>query len=201
MIAAGEAVMVVSKEAQRLMSKHEEAEAPSKDAQLIVDFANTLDVEEGIDSLVTRAQLSEFLHSAGAVERRSPATEESVALARELRHGIRSALMLNRDRLPGAAAELDRALARLPMRLRWSAGSPVLEAVDDGVAGGLEAIAVAVMNAHADGAWERLKICSDDACQWAYYDASKNRSKSWCGASCGNKAKTRAYRRRAKSAG
>ena len=66
--------------------------------------------------------------------------------------------------------------------------------------GGLAQIAVAVANTHADGSWERLKICADSTCEEAYYDASKNRSKNWCGATCGNKSKTRAYRQRTKTA-
>jgi predicted RNA-binding Zn ribbon-like protein len=169
--------------------------------QLIIDFANTLDVDEATDDLVTRAELTDFLYDAGALDRRSPASEQDVALARELRAGLRAALALNHDEARAPVAELDRVLARLPMRLRWSDGEPSLEPVDAGVRGGLAQIAVAVTNAHADGTWPRLKICSDDTCQWAYYDASKNRSKNWCGLTCGNKAKTRAYRERVRTAG
>jgi predicted RNA-binding Zn ribbon-like protein len=47
----------------------------------------------------------------------------------------------------------------------------------------------------ADGTWHRLKACRQ--CAWAYYDYSKNRSATWCSmAICGNRTKTRAYRRR-----
>jgi predicted RNA-binding Zn ribbon-like protein len=169
------------------------------DRALILDFANTLDVEASTDDLVTRAQLAEFLHRAGVVGRRIAASEEDVAVARELRAGIRAALHLNHDEVKGNVPELSRVLARLPMRLGWSDGAPSLEPVEAGVAGGLAQIAVAVANAHADGSWERLKICADSTCQEAYFDASKNRSKNWCGAACGNKAKTRAYRVRAKT--
>jgi predicted RNA-binding Zn ribbon-like protein len=49
----------------------------------------------------------------------------------------------------------------------------------------------------ADGSWERLKICPADDCHWAFYDASKNRSRTWCNMQvCGNRKKTRAYRAR-----
>jgi predicted RNA-binding Zn ribbon-like protein len=167
---------------------------------LILDFANTLDVEAGSDELITRSQLSDFLLNAGAIRRRSRATEQDVAVARELRSGIRTALRLNHDEGRAEVPELDNVLGRLPMRLSWSGGEPTLEPVADGVPGGLARIAVAVASAHADGSWERLKICADSGCQEAYYDASKNRSRNWCGAACGNKAKTRAYRQRTKSA-
>ena len=52
----------------------------------------------------------------------------------------------------------------------------------------------------AAGIWWRLKICSSDECEWAYYVQSKNRSRSYCEYGCGNKLKTRAYRARQRSA-
>jgi len=43
--------------------------------------------------------------------------------------------------------------------------------------------------------WERLKICADDDCRWAFYDASKNRGGTWCRMEvCGNRNKNRRYR-------
>jgi predicted RNA-binding Zn ribbon-like protein len=170
------------------------------DRRLILDFANTVDVEASTDDLVTRAQLAEFLRESGVLDDGGAATEQDVALARDLRSGIRDALRLNHDEVRDDVPELDRVLARLPMRLSWSAGEPTLEPAEAGVPGGVAHIAVAVANAHADGSWERLKICGDSTCQEAYYDASKNRSKNWCGATCGNKAKTRAYRQRTRTA-
>jgi len=55
---------------------------------------------------------------------------------------------------------------------------------------------VAVADAAADDSWRRLKICAFDECQWAFYDHSKNRSRTWCEWGCGNKVKTRNYRAR-----
>jgi len=49
----------------------------------------------------------------------------------------------------------------------------------------------------ADESWNRLKACRLDDCQWAFYDQSKNRSRTWCSMKvCGNRAKARAYRER-----
>jgi predicted RNA-binding Zn ribbon-like protein len=183
-----------------MCAMHFEEVRSDEDRRLILDFANTIDVEAATDDLVTRAQLTAFLHDAGVIERRTPASEEDVALARELRSGIRRALQLNHDEEHADVPELDRVLSRLPMRLSWSAGEPALEPLERGVRAGLAQIAVAVANTHADGTWERLKICADSNCQEAYFDASKNRSRNWCGVTCGNKAKTRAYRQRTRSA-
>ena len=55
---------------------------------------------------------------------------------------------------------------------------------------------VDLFQAAADDSWRRLKICAFDECQWAFYDHSKNRSRTWCEWGCGNKVKTRNYRAR-----
>ena len=47
------------------------------------------------------------------------------------------------------------------------------------------------------GAWRRLKACPADDCQWAFYDRSRNRSRTWCKMDvCGNRSKVRTFRER-----
>jgi predicted RNA-binding Zn ribbon-like protein len=47
------------------------------------------------------------------------------------------------------------------------------------------------------GTWQRMKVCRNDACRWAFYDSSRNHSGTWCTmAICGNRMKGRAFRRR-----
>jgi len=72
-----------------------------------------------------------------------------------------------------------------------------LEPLAGGVAGALGRILAIVCAATVDGTWARLKACRNDGCQWAFYDASKNRSATWCSMSiCGSRTKVRAYRQR-----
>ena len=48
-----------------------------------------------------------------------------------------------------------------------------------------------------EGTWYRLKVCRKDACRWAFYDGSRNRSGTSCAMSiCGNRVKGRVYRER-----
>ncbi len=92
---------------------------------------------------------------------------------------------------------LEAAAAGLPLRVTESAGNPALVPVQSGVRGGLAWLAAAMVASTADHSWERLKICAEDSCQWAFLDSSKNRSKHWCSMQeCGNRSKTRAYRAR-----
>jgi predicted RNA-binding Zn ribbon-like protein len=75
-----------------------------------------------------------------------------------------------------------------------------LEPAVGGAAAALGRLLAAVHLAVADGTWHRLKACRLDNCRWAFWDASKNRSGSWCSMkSCGNKAKASAYRARQRS--
>ena len=96
----------------------------------------------------------------------------------------------------GSEPGLDAAAASLPLRVTVSAGNPALVPVEGGVRGGLARLAAATVASTADHSWERLKICAEDSCQWAFFDSS-DRSKHWCSMQeCGNRSKTRAYRAR-----
>lgn len=163
---------------------------------VVRDFVNTTDHETQSDDLTTPAQLTAYLADAGLMEKRSRATHEDLELARELRRGLRRALELNHVGESGAIPELDETLARLPLELRWEGGTAELVPREGGVRGGLARIALAMNAAIAADLWHRLKICSSDECEWAYYDRSKNRSARWCEYGCGDKLKMRAYRAR-----
>ena len=82
-----------------------------------------------------------------------------------------------------------------------------VEVHDDGQAyprpakAGVPALFARLLAAVADiqcaGTWDRLKACAAEDCQWAFYDSSRNHSRTWCSMEvCGNRAKTRAYRAR-----
>ena len=66
--------------------------------------------------------------------------------------------------------------------------------------GALTQVLVAVNEAVADDTWRRLKICSSDECAWAFFDGTKNRSRTYCEWGCGNKIKSRNYRARQRAA-
>ena len=65
------------------------------------------------------------------------------------------------------------------------------------VAPGLLALLLIIRDAQADGSWERLKLCGNPDCRWAFYDRSHSRRGAWCDmASCGNRLKNRNLRAR-----
>ncbi|MEN6311687.1 MAG: CGNR zinc finger domain-containing protein [Acidobacteriota bacterium] len=51
----------------------------------------------------------------------------------------------------------------------------------------------------ANGEASRLKLCDNQDCLWVFSDNSKNRSRRWCGPTCGNLMKVRRFRKGKKS--
>ncbi len=172
-------------------------------ALLLRDFANTVDIDEGTDVLTDPRSLEVWLRQRGLIQdggadaHGRPGTQADLETAIALRTSLRSAMRAHHDPTSGRPSGLQAAAAGLTLRLTESAGNPVLIPVERGVGGGLARLAAAIVASTADRSWERLKICAQDSCQWAFLDSSKNRSRHWCSMQeCGNRAKTRAYRAR-----
>jgi predicted RNA-binding Zn ribbon-like protein len=172
--------------------------------QLLIAFANSVDADEGTDDLTTPRELTSWLSSHGLADSQLRASKAELALARELRSSLHDAFVGNHDRSGAGGAvglaHLETVAAELPLRVGSGTAHPELRPVEGGVRGALSLLLVAVSDCVADDTWRRLKICSDDACQWAYFDASKNRSRTWCEWGCGNRQKTRNYRARQRAA-
>jgi predicted RNA-binding Zn ribbon-like protein len=112
--------------------------------------------------------------------------------ARELREALRSLVLSNNGLAPDPVAleVVNRALASVSLQLDAS-GQPVLCGGGDAI----DEVARTVAAAMLEGSWERLKACPN--CHWSFYDYSPNRSATWCSMQiCGNRKKTREYRRR-----
>ncbi len=124
-----------------------------------------------------------------------PSRAEDVAIARDVRDGLLA--MLAEGTPP---EDFDRVVRQAPVRLGVTGGGvSVLPAVQGPV--GLAASAVLwALELQWRGVWERLRLCRSDSCHWAFLDQSKNRSRVWCDmATCGAKAKAKAYRERRRS--
>ena len=110
----------------------------------------------------------------------------------ELREAIRSLVLANNGLPvdPAAIETINGAAERVAVRLD-DAGQPRLEPEQDA----LDEVVAIVLRAMLDGSWPRLKACRN--CRWSFYDYSPNRSATWCSMQlCGNRKKTREYRRR-----
>jgi CGNR zinc finger/Putative stress-induced transcription regulator len=100
------------------------------------------------------------------------------------------------ERMPADVLNAIAAYAPLSVRFQRD-GQASLEPASDGVEGALARLLAAVPLAQVDGSWRRLKICRNDACGRAFFDASKNHSGAWCDlGKCGNRLNARASRAR-----
>ena len=164
-------------------------------------FVNTLDVESGTDLLASPAEFGRWLRHTELESPRMRLDSDDLRRARELRDTFRALLAAN------AHGEVDR---RAASRLRSQLSARRIPlSVDSG--GRLEldlsparsvdeflALVVGIaFQAQVDGQWERLKLCHNDECQWAFFDSSRNRGGAWCQMEvCGNRIKNRHYRQR-----
>jgi predicted RNA-binding Zn ribbon-like protein len=174
-------------------------EAPSE-LELVRRFVNTRDIEEGIDELDSTEALLTWFASMDLLDDEAAADEKDLERALAMREGIRSLLLANNGEEVDAARinELNHAIGSVCLTVRFAEdGNPTLKPESSGVSGALGRILAAVVGATEEGSWGRLKVCPNDACQWAFYDRSKNRSGKWCTMEvCGNRMKARTFRQR-----
>ena len=165
------------------MPRYDVPNAAPEPLRLVQRFVNTVDHEHGQEWIGTPEALRDFL---GA-----PAGAEDVRRALELREAVRALLRANNGAPLDAAAVATIGAAARRLRLGLGEGAAVTIAGEDA----LDRIVAVAFGAMLDGSWRRLKACPN--CRWAFYDYSRNRSASWCSMQlCGNRLKTRAYRRR-----
>jgi len=150
-------------------------------------FVNTRDLELRTDTLA--AWLAPHHPVAGDLER-----------AAALREALRAMLLANATGETPAAAPLavvEDAGRRALLRFDGVRLVPAATGVD----GALGELLAVVALAQADGTWARLKACPGENCQWALYDLTRSRTRTWCAAAkCGARTRSRAYRRRVSQA-
>jgi len=170
------------------------------DLRYVQGFVNTADIEAGRDMLATREGLARWLERHGLLAAGTPVSERDRERAVAFREALRSMLFAHHgDPLdPGAVAVLDAIGRKAPLHLSFDRnGGATLAPVSAGVEGALARLSAVIYRAMLDGSWTRLKVCRNDACRWAFFDASRNRSGSWCSMEvCGNRMKVRAHRER-----
>jgi len=172
---------------------------------LVQAFVNTLDLDLRTDMLAradeARAWLADAgLHGPGQAETDFAA---DLQLARDVRESLRAMIARNTDGKPLTEAELrpleqvtQQAMTRLEVtadgQVRLGTRIPAQRLAD-----GLAGLLLTIRDAQADGSWDRLKLCGNPDCRWAFYDRSHSRRGAWCEmASCGNKIKNRNLRAR-----
>jgi predicted RNA-binding Zn ribbon-like protein len=168
---------------------------------LFVDFVNTLHWYEGeaVELLGDAAALSGWLaeHAlpaapAGAL----PALRALREHARAVTEALAAGRALGAADVEAVAGALARPSGRLV--LAGDAGRPRLAfALDDERAAAPFQIALSLTRFLESGERQRLKLCANPDCDFAFLDTSTNGTRRWCYMrACGNRLKARAFRRR-----
>lgn len=176
-----------------------------------VDFVNTLRERwrRRIETLVTPADLSAWLHEAGLTPDPLKVPRVVLGEARDLREAIDAAMhaAVGQEAAPHDAITLiDDWLVHAgdrPQLIVGADGMPVLggRAASDSARRALGTIALdAAMILGTAAQRERLRICGADDCSARFYDRSPAGKRRWCSMqTCGNAAKARRHRERQKT--
>jgi predicted RNA-binding Zn ribbon-like protein len=182
------------------MVSSENTELPHR-LELVIDYVNTLDVDQDSDSIDTPASLATWLAARGLLAGRAPrVSQEQYAAALRLREALRALMLANNGETADSRAgeELERVARAGGLGVHFDADCAVtMEPSQGGFEGALARLITPIAAAADDGTWRRAKACRADDCMWAFYDRSRNRSGVWCDmAVCGNRTKVRTYRNR-----
>jgi predicted RNA-binding Zn ribbon-like protein len=178
--------------------------------ETVLAFVNTDELEDGapVDHLADDAAAIGWLASHGLlhpehVPEVDARVHDRVEAVRAAVREVIEAVVADRTAQPAALRTVNRALARrdvlelvpAPDGARVShrhVGDPV----DAALARLIEPIVAIVSGGDVD----RLRICANDRCRWAFYDTSRTGRRRWCDmATCGNRAKAARHRARAKA--
>jgi predicted RNA-binding Zn ribbon-like protein len=181
------------------------------DIEASLDFVNTLEFEDGapVDHLAGDAGATAWLVDHGFFRASSAPgpdgrAHDRVASVRGALRDVIEAVVDERPAKASALRTLNRVLARHDvLELAPGAdGTPVTHRhVGDPVDGALARLIEPVVVLIATGNVDRLRLCANEGCRWAFYDTSRTGQRRWCSmATCGNRAKAARHRARTKGA-
>lgn len=150
------------------------------------------------DTLVTVEQLSAFVDDQGYTGRIERDSTE-LAQVRALRGDLRELLTAERDDAVDIVNTMLREARALPRLVRHGSMDWHLHAVDDDSPLAVRITvetAMAMIDLIRADELSRLGVCADPTCSGLVLDLSRNRSRRFCSAACGNRAAVAAYRAR-----
>jgi predicted RNA-binding Zn ribbon-like protein len=180
--------------------------------RLIEQFLNTRDLRMfGIhaersdqrDELMTVRELRVWLRERRLIGDSDRVSRADLERAVALREALRTMLDPNetRRRRDDGRRRLRRLAAELPVYIDFDGSArPLLTSRSRGVDGALTRLLISAVEASIADRWSRLKLCAAADCHWGFVDDSRNRLQRWCATRvCGNRMKTRNYRKRQRS--
>jgi predicted RNA-binding Zn ribbon-like protein len=174
-----------------------------------LDFLNTLELESGqlVDHLHKPADAAAWFTDHGLIHPNAGDhwTAEDLDRVRSVRDALREVVDAvvdeRRPERPSVDLVNETLAARRPLRLELDGTSCRIghRHAEAPVSGALAVVAESIVSELATGRPERFRVCANDRCRWAFYDASPTGRRRWCDMrTCGNQAKAARHRARAK---
>lgn len=185
-------------------------------------FINTLELEKGsvVDHLDTATTALEWLIGHGLMHREAEISlvgrveaepeygERILVRIRRVRSAMRELVDASVERrapAKGCLDEVNRVLRTHYVTILVPSSDGVHMGhrhEGDPVDGALARLAESIARYLGEGKTDRLRICANDACQWAFFDTSRTARRKWCDmTTCGNRAKAARHRERQRSTG
>jgi len=181
-----------------LEAEAERDHAPGR-LRLVEELINTVELDSGRDELATIASTRAWLRRRDLLRAGGRVDDDGRRALVDVREALRDLTAANSGEPVGhdTLTTLERHAADGLLSVQVGDHATELVGTAPGVRGAIGTLLGIVHDAMVDGTWSRLKTCRDETCRWAYYDHSRNRSATWWSmASCGNRAKARAFRAR-----
>jgi CGNR zinc finger/Putative stress-induced transcription regulator len=185
---------------------HGEDEAPAPgELELVRSFLSLHDHPPGDDdgSSPSVESLEWWLRERGLLEPAEEPSPRDLRWALGILEAMRTKVLeqTGSPRDPEAIESLNMAARDTGLRLCFGCDDGGrLHTTSTGVRGAMGRLLGLMFLAELDGTWRHFKECSNPTCRSVFYDRSKNHSGRWCSmASCGNRAKVRAFRERERS--
>jgi predicted RNA-binding Zn ribbon-like protein len=169
---------------------------------LVQAFVNTWDVDKDTDLLLKSDSAGAWMREAELIGPATTLSPADLQVAREVRESFRALLAHN----AGGPAPTPHDLEPLEHLTRSNDARVSVDPtglvhlgpkqpgrIEDVLLG----LVLVIRDAQELGTWQRLKICGNTDCRWAFYDRSHSRRGTWCDmATCGNLIKNRNLRAR-----
>lgn len=196
-----------------MTDQHDMQPEPTSEAELFLDFANTVELNGGVprDHVPDASSLRGWLRERGLVSARTavPTVATELSGFHDLRALVREMTARQAGGRPPTARQVQR-LNRVLREgvhhheLRYDAGGGrfTVGQVGGELAQARAAIAGSLAHYLADHDVHRLRVCANDGCRWLFVDASPTGRRRWCDMRvCGNRAKVARHRARQRAAG